>query len=54
VCLQSFAQIEEKYGKEGAQNIIDNCALIYLKTGNVDTATKISERLRNLYSSKLW
>lgn len=45
ICLQSFAQIEEKYGKEGAQNIIDNCALIYLKTGNVDTASKISERL---------
>ncbi len=54
ICLQSFAQIEEKYGKEVAQNIIDNCALIYLKTGNVDTATKISERLRNLYSTKLW
>lgn len=24
---------------------MDNCALIYLKTGNVDTASKISERL---------
>jgi len=52
--LQSFAQIEERYGKEGAQNIMDNCALIYLKTGNVDTASKISERLRNIYCTKLW
>lgn len=32
ICLQSFAQIEERYGKEGAQNIMDNCAWIYLKT----------------------
>lgn len=45
ICLQSFAQIEERYGKEGAQNIMDNCAWIYLKTGNIDTANKISERL---------
>ena len=36
---------EEKYGKEGAQSIIDNCMLIYLKTGNIETANKISERL---------
>lgn len=54
ICLQSFAQIEEKYGKEGAQNIMDNCAWIYLKTGNIDTANKISERLRNIYCTKLW
>ena len=45
ICLQSFAQIEERYGKEGAQNIMDNCAWIYLKTGNTDTANKISDRL---------
>lgn len=32
ICLQSFAQIEERYGKEGAQNILDNMALYYLKT----------------------
>lgn len=54
ICLQSFAQIEEKYGKEGAQNIMDNCAWIYLKTGNIDTANKISERLRNIYCTELW
>ena len=45
ICLQSFAQIEERYGKEGAQNIMDNCSWIYLKTGNIDTASKISDRL---------
>lgn len=46
LCLQSLlSQIEEKYGKEGAQSIIDNCMLIYLKTGNIETANKISERL---------
>lgn len=45
ICLQSFAQVEEIYGKEGAQNINDNCALIYLKTGNIDTANKISDML---------
>lgn len=32
ICLQSFAQIEERYGKEGAQNIMDNTSYIYLKT----------------------
>ena len=45
ICLQSFAQIEERYGKEGAQNILDNCSWMYLKTSNNDTANKISERL---------
>lgn len=46
LCLQSLlSQIEEKYGKEGAQSIIDNCMLMYLKTGNIETANKISERL---------
>lgn len=44
ICLQSFAQIEERYGKEGAQNIGDNCAWIYLRS-NIDTANKISEKL---------
>lgn len=54
ICLQSFAQLEERYGKEGAQNILDNCAWMYLKTSNIDTATKVSDKLRNLYSTKLW
>lgn len=45
ICLQSFAQLEERYGKEGAQNIMDNCAWMYLKTSNIDTATKVSDKL---------
>lgn len=46
ICTQTlFSQLEEKYGKEGAQNIVDNCAIIYLKSGNVDSANKISEML---------
>ena len=54
IALQSFGQLEEKYGKEGTQNILDNCAWIYLKSSNIDTATKISDKLRNIYMSKLW
>lgn len=53
ICLQSFAQIEERYGKEGAQNIMDNCAWLYLKTSNIDTATKVSDKLRNIYNTSL-
>lgn len=45
ICVQSFAQIEERYGKEGAQNIGDNTAWMYLKSNNIDTATKISDKL---------
>lgn len=45
ICLQSFAQIEERYGREGAQNIMDNCAWLYLKTSNIDTANKVSDKL---------
>lgn len=45
IALQSFGQLEEKYGKEGTQNILDNCAWIYLKSSNIDTATKISDKL---------
>lgn len=45
ICLQSFAQIEDRYGKEGAQNIMDNCVWMYLKTSNIDTATKVSDKL---------
>lgn len=45
ICLQSFGQLEERYGKEGTQNILDNCAWMYLKSANIDTATKISDKL---------
>lgn len=40
-----FGQLEEKYGKEGTQNILDNCVWMYLKSSNIDTATKISDKL---------
>lgn len=33
------------YGKEGTQNILDNCICLYLKTNNIDTANKISDKL---------
>lgn len=54
ICLQSFAQLEERYGKEGAQNILDNCAWMYLKSSNIDTASKVSEKLRNIYYTGVW
>lgn len=45
ICIQSFGQIDKIYGKEGTQNILDNGTLLYLKTNNIDTATKISDKL---------
>ena len=54
IAIQSFGQLEEKYGKEGAQNILDNATLIYLKSNSVETATKISDKLRSIFSTKLW
>ncbi len=43
--IQSFSQLDNVYGKEVAQIILDNCGLIYLKTNTQDTAEKISKRL---------
>lgn len=43
--IQSFAQLDNVYGKEVAQIILDNCGLTYLKTNTMDTAKTISERL---------
>lgn len=44
--LQSFAQLENKYGKEVAENIRDNCQTwLYLKTASTETATTISKKL---------
>lgn len=44
--LQSFSQLESKYGKEVAENIRDNCQTwIYLKTASTETATIISKKL---------
>lgn len=43
--IQSFSQLDNMYGKEVAQIILDNCGLIYLKTNTQDTAEQISKRL---------
>ncbi len=43
--IQSFSQLDNVYGKDVAQIILDNCGLIYLKTNTQDTAEQISKRL---------
>ena len=43
--IQSFSQLDNVYGKEVAQIILDNCGLIYLKTNTQETAEAISKRL---------
>lgn len=45
--IQSFAQLDNVYGKDTAQIILDNCALTYLKTNTQETAEAISKRLGN-------
>ncbi len=46
--LQSFAQLEEKYGKETARTIRGNCEYwIYLQASDNETLKEISERLGN-------
>lgn len=45
--LQSFAQLDNLYGKEVSQIIQDNCGLAYLKTNTQSTAEEISKRLGN-------
>lgn len=43
--LQSFAQLDNLYGREVSQIIQDNCGLAYLKTNTQSTADEISRRL---------
>ena len=43
--IQSFSQLEQVYGKEVANIIIDNSALCYLKTNSVECAEKIMQKL---------
>ena len=43
--IQSFSQLDNVYGKEAAQIILDNCGLVYLKTNTQETAEAISKRL---------
>lgn len=44
--VQSFAQLEEIYGKEQAQIIRDNCDILsYLRSSNPETLSEISKKL---------
>lgn len=43
--IQSFAQLDNVYGKDVAQTILDNCGLVYLKTNTQEAAEAISKRL---------
>lgn len=44
--LQSFSMLDEKYGRESARTIKENChAWIYLKTSDGETSKAISDRL---------
>ena len=43
--IQSFSQLNNVYGKEVAQVILDNCGLVYLKTNTEETAEAVSKRL---------
>lgn len=43
--IQSFSQLDNIYGKDVAQIILDNAGLIYLKTNTQESAEQISRRL---------
>ncbi|MDD4808465.1 MAG: type IV secretory system conjugative DNA transfer family protein [Bacilli bacterium] len=43
--IQSFSQLDNVYGKDVSQIILDNCGLVYLKTNTQETAEIISKRL---------
>lgn len=46
--LQSFAQLDEKYGKEVAKTVKGNCETwIYLQADDLDTLDEISKKLGN-------
>lgn len=45
IFIQSLSQLDNVYGKEVAQIILDNCGLVYLKTNTQETAEAISKRL---------
>lgn len=50
--LQSFSQLENKYGKDIAENIRDNCQTwIYLKTASNETASIIAKKLGSYTTS---
>ena len=43
--IQSFAQLDQVYGKDIASIILDNAAMCYLKTNSVDTAKVIVSKM---------
>lgn len=43
--IQSLSQLDNVYGKEVAQIILDNSGLAYLKTNTMETAEAVSKRL---------
>ena len=43
--IQSLSQLDNVYGKEVAQIILDNSGMAYLKTNTMETAEVISKRL---------
>lgn len=50
-----FNQLNEKYGDNTAQIILDNAYVWnYLKTSSDTTAEKISKKIRKLYNYKLF
>ena len=53
--IQSFAQLDNVYGKDVAQIIFDNSGIQYLKTNTMSTAEEISKRLgkKTIESSSL-
>ena len=52
--IQSFSQLNDKYGDNVAQNIMDNCHVwTYLKTSNSTTAETISKKL-GTYTTSSW
>lgn len=53
--IQSFAQLDNVYGKDVAQIIVDNSGIQYLKTNTMSTAEEISKRLgkKTIESSSL-
>lgn len=52
--IQSFSQLNDKYGDNTAKNILDNChCWNYLKTSNFETAEMISKKI-GTYTCSTW
>lgn len=46
--IQSFAQLEEKYGREGSRIVKGNCEIwVYLQTDDLETLKELSDKLGN-------